>query len=96
MITLWLETVLVGNVVHGVQDTIGTGVRVATGGRLTSDAALLSRETVARLVPVLVGTVRVDDGVLFQDLGLGIGVLGGGQCKHGRDDNLKVGEEVGG
>lgn len=92
MSSLWLETVLVGNVGHAVQDTIGTGVRVATGSRLTSDAALLSREPVARFVLVLVGAIRVDDGFLFQNLGLGIGVLGGSQCDHRRDDNLEGGK----
>lgn len=77
--SLWLETVLVGDVVHGVLDAVFAGVRVASLGRLAADAAFLGRDAVARFVPVLVGAIGVHDGILRQDLGLGVlGVLGGG------------------
>uniref|UniRef100_A0A182QMH0 Uncharacterized protein n=1 Tax=Anopheles farauti TaxID=69004 RepID=A0A182QMH0_9DIPT len=88
--TLWLESVLVGDVRHLVLGTVIAGVREATRGRLASDTVLLGRDTIARFVAVVVRTVRVDDRILRKHLSLSVlRVLGGRDSNQSGNDELE-------
>uniref|UniRef100_A0A182UHK0 Uncharacterized protein n=1 Tax=Anopheles melas TaxID=34690 RepID=A0A182UHK0_9DIPT len=75
MVTLRLESVLVGHVHHAVQHTIGAGVREGTVGVVRSETFLVGGDTVARLVAPVVVSIVLQHILVRHDLGVCVRVL---------------------